>query len=365
MQTIPGTQTRAALLIDAPDETLASYGVAEIPTHKCDISRADQPGNWPKGLGNPHLADSVATSTLGQRPSSIAQPHDLVPVEGAARLDPLRGLRPVNKDSLKVAISAVWYAADALGRRLSHLMGRPPSARLVVIYYHGIPPGARAQFARQMDALTPATVVRAAHSASLPPGTLSVAITFDDALRSVGEHAVPELLRRSLPATIFVPVDFVGRPPAWETEAFHGDDIEQVMTADELRSLPDLFELGSHTLEHPHLTTLDDAPLREEIFGSRLKLEEITGNPVTLLAFPYGEYDRRTIDVCREAGYERVFAIDPRHADPLGRDFVRGRVSVGPNDSPLTFYLKTRGAYAWMIHASALKRAVADWRGRR
>ena len=39
-------------------------------------------------------------------------------------------------------------------------------------------------------------------------------------------------------------------------------------------------------------------------------------------------------------------------------DFVRGRVPVDLNDSPLMFHLKARGAYGWMIHASALKRRL-------
>jgi hypothetical protein len=86
------------------------------------------------------------------------------------------------------------------------------------------------------------------------------------------------------------------------------------------------------------------------------------GNAVTLLAFPYGEYDRRVVAACRQAGYERVFGIDPWPADAAGRDFVRGRVSVEPTDSPLMFYLKARGAYGWMIHASALKRRLARFR---
>jgi peptidoglycan/xylan/chitin deacetylase (PgdA/CDA1 family) len=203
------------------------------------------------------------------------------------------------------------------------------------------------------------TVVRAAHGGGLPDGSSCVAITFDDAFRSVGANAVPELLRRGFPATIFVPVDCLGKTPGWEMES---DVEDQVMTCDELRSLPEIIELGSHGLSHPHLTRIDAARLREEVTTSREKLAQLVGSQVSLLAFPYGDYDDRVVGTCRQAGYERVFAIDPWPADPCGRDFVRGRVPVKPNDGRLIFYLKARGAYGWMTHASALKRRLVRWR---
>ncbi len=259
---------------------------------------------------------------------------------------------------MKVAISILWYSGEALWRGLMKLARRRPPARFVVLYYHGVPEQARSRFAAQMRALSRTTVVRAGHTGSLPAGSSCVAITFDDAFRSVRANAVPELLSRGLPATIFVPVDFLGQEPGWDTRPGIND---QVMTCDELRTLPDLIELGSHSLTHPHLPRLDVAGLEEEIATSRHRLAGLLGSQVSLLAFPYGEYDDRVVGTCRQAGYERVFGIDPRYADPAGRDFVRGRVAVDPNDGRLVFHLKARGAYRWMIHASATKRRAARW----
>ena len=270
----------------------------------------------------------------------------------------------MTKDDLKVAISAAWYSADVVARSVMRVAGRRPKPRFIVLYYHGVDDGTQQGFARQMDALARhATVVRASHTDELPDKAWCVGITFDDAFRSVLENAIPELLSRSLHSTIFVPVEFIGRTPGWESEG-PGLDREQVMTAEELRSLPDLVELGSHTLNHPHLSTLDDAQLRDELVTSRVRLETVRDRPVGLLAFPYGDYDERVVRACREAGYERVFMIDPKLADPSGGDFVRGRVAVEPTDGRLTFYLKARGAYAWMTYASALKDGVTGWRRR-
>lgn len=268
-----------------------------------------------------------------------------------------RGMGAITERGVKVALSMLWYSGTELSRAIMKLAGRSPSPRFVVLYYHEVPDAARTRFARQMQALSRrTTVVRAAHAGPLPDGGSYAAITFDDAFRSVRRNAVPELLSRGLPATIFVPVDCLGQEPHWEmTDAV--DD--QVMTCDELLSLPELIELGSHSLSHPHLTRIDTDHLGEELVTSRHKLAKLLDSEVSLLAFPYGEYDERAVDTCCGAGYERVFGIDPWPADPAGRDFVRGRVPVDPNDGPLMFHLKARGAYGWMIYASALKRRLA------
>jgi peptidoglycan/xylan/chitin deacetylase (PgdA/CDA1 family) len=270
-------------------------------------------------------------------------------------------IRTISSRGLKVGISVLWYSGTSVSRGLMRLAHWTPKARFVVLYYHEVPDEDRARFARQMRALSRrTTVVRAAHTGSLRDGAHYVAITFDDAFKSVLTNAVPELVSRGFPATIFVPVDCLGREAAWDMDDGGVDD--EVMTREELRSLPELIELGSHSLTHPHLTRIDSARLSEEITASRRKLAELLGNDVSLLAFPYGEYDDRVVGTCSRAGYERLFGIDPSPADPAGRDFVRGRVAVDPHDGPLIFYLKARGAYRWMIHASAAKRALARWR---
>jgi peptidoglycan/xylan/chitin deacetylase (PgdA/CDA1 family) len=263
------------------------------------------------------------------------------------------------KRRAKVAISLFWYAGSVLARLMARLTLRTPRGRLVVLYYHAVPADARAAFARQLDALgRRVRVVRAGELDGLRPGEHGIAITFDDAFQSVGAHAVPELVRRSLPSTVFVPVRLLGRCADWDSR----DDAglrEQVMTAEELRALPELVELGSHSSTHRRLPALDAADLAEEIAGSRRELEGIVGAPVRYFAFPYGAHDRRVVQACRDAGYERSFSIVPRHAVGRRDDYVVGRVAVDPGDGRLEFFLKARGAYAWMTHVSAVKAAFA------
>jgi oligosaccharide reducing-end xylanase len=52
-------------------------------------------------------------------------------------------------------------------------------------------------------------------------------------------------------------------------------------------------EIGSHTLTHPHLTSLSDAALDQELRESKAILENLTGKPVISLAYPFGDDDAR------------------------------------------------------------------------
>lgn len=266
------------------------------------------------------------------------------------------------KNTLKVALSALYYPLLCAKRVCRRLFTAQPDNELVILYYHGVPNDSRRSFARQMDAVTRnAKTVVADYTGTLEGRGPHVAVTFDDAYESLLENALPELESRSIPATIFVPADILGASPTWDIEARSPDRNERVMSADQLLGLSRrLIQFGAHTLNHPRLTTLEDPELRREIQGSREKLERLLGSEVTLFSFPYGDHDARVDAVCRQAGYTRLFGILPQTTDPRSDDFVRGRVSVCPSDGRLEFFLKMRGAYDWMPHVSKLKARIRE-----
>lgn len=131
------------------------------------------------------------------------------------------------------------------------------------------------------------------------------AATFDDAYLSVFEAAYPALLERGLTATVYVVVNSIGAVNQWDCSK--GDCVEQIMELSQIREMADQgFQIGSHTLSHPHLTRLNDAALREELLGSKHRLEDLLGHGVTSLAYPYGDYDQRVAEMAREAGYNNA-----------------------------------------------------------
>ncbi len=254
------------------------------------------------------------------------------------------------KTTIKTAIAAGWDAGARLGRQ------RP---KLTILYYHAVPSTRATEFASQMAYLSRvANIVDPGWTGPLATDRPNVAVTFDDAFRSVREHALPALVRYNVAATIYVPTGWLGRSPGWTMESA-GDRDEVVMTADELRSLPpELIAFGSHTIDHPQLTTLSDAEVGRQLTQSRVMLAEVLDRPVDTLAFPYGDHDQRIIELARAAGYCRVYTVAPQAIHEGDSDISRGRTSADPADSASVFALKVRGAFDWMPIASRLKRRL-------
>lgn len=264
------------------------------------------------------------------------------------------------KRVINLGVSLVVAAADwALGR-LSRIIGRTRPSTCVVFAYHSVPPSQRAQFARQMDVLTRHTKPIRADVETLPnDGGHYAAVTFDDGLQNILENALPELKERGIPATLFIVTSALGGNPSWEH--FSGDDPsqERAMTEQQLQGLAsDNVTIGSHTMTHPVLPRIDDEHLRQELVGSRVRLETMLNRGIKLLSFPYGAFDERVIERCREAQYDRVFTALPVLAFTRPQEFVTGRVGVTPVDWPIEFRLKLAGAYRWLPYVFALKRKI-------
>ena len=264
---------------------------------------------------------------------------------------------PTPKRSLKLAISLVCYVCLTALRRGLRLVGRPVKQRLTILYYHGISTEDRPNFARQMDFLRrTACVLEASYRGELPSDKKCVAITFDDAFQNLIENALPELSARSFHSTMFVPVGLVGKNPTWEMEEGNHDSDEVVMTAEQLRALSlSTVSLGSHTISHPSMFTLDKKLAREEIEGSRHQLAKLCGREILLFSFPYGHHDSSTVEMCTDAGYECVYSIIPEEVDTATSEILRGRTKVDPSDWPIEFFLKTKGAYVWTAQIASLR----------
>ncbi|WP_454630051.1 polysaccharide deacetylase family protein [Bradyrhizobium cenepequi] len=273
-------------------------------------------------------------------------------------------IRQSAKRMTKLAISLIYYVALALSRFVLRLMGRSPAGELIIIYYHGIPHAYRSNFVRQMELIRRgARVLPASHRGSLPSDKANVAITFDDAYVSVAENALPELTSRGFHSTIFVPTGPLGRSPPWSMREGSPDSLETIMSAEQIAKLPSLLvTVGAHSCTHPRLSRLAPNDAREEIEGSRAKLQSLTTQDVRLFAFPYGDHDASTVELCRMAGYEAVFSTTPTPVDTTASAFVRGRVKVDPFDWPLEFFLKLNGAYGWASYASSLKRKLTNYK---
>jgi peptidoglycan/xylan/chitin deacetylase (PgdA/CDA1 family) len=114
-----------------------------------------------------------------------------------------------------------------------------------------------------------------------------------------------------------------------------------VMPWDQLRELDQRgWEIGSHAVHHPLLSTLDDEQLAFELRESRRHIEEVLGKPCLTIAYPTGDHDERVARFTREAGYDAGCTLPqhfPRHLDL----YMYPRVSIQRDDSLSEFRRKT------------------------
>ena len=185
------------------------------------------------------------------------------------------------------------------------------------------------------------------------PGGKAVAVTFDDAFRSVIRLAEPTLARIGWPATVFAPTDFAGteRPLSWPGIDHWGAEFEaelMPMSWHELGSLADQgWEIGSHTCSHPRLTQLGDEALADELQRSRAVCEDRLQRPCESVAYPYGDHDLRVAEAARRAGYraggtlpKRLRARDPLRWPRVGVYHVDDQRRFKAKVSPLVRRLR-------------------------
>lgn len=94
-------------------------------------------------------------------------------------------------------------------------------------------------------------------------------------------------------------------------------------------------EIGNHSATHPHMASLSEGQIREELRRCSELVKSITGLPTTLFRPPYGEYNDSVVRISREEGYECVqWNVDSLDWKNLGTEnMVRQCTkSVNPGD---------------------------------
>ena len=106
------------------------------------------------------------------------------------------------------------------------------------------------------------------------------------------------------------------------------------MTHAQVRAAADsrYLEVGSHTVTHPFLSRRSRAEQFDEITQSREMLASLTGRRIRYFAYPAGDYDRETLDLLKEAGFEAAFATISRE---LGSDELFELDRIGIYSTPL------------------------------
>jgi peptidoglycan/xylan/chitin deacetylase (PgdA/CDA1 family) len=170
-------------------------------------------------------------------------------------------------------------------------------------------------------------------------------LTFDDGFRDNFETALPLLREYGFGAFVFVlpPLLESGAPFEWPEMKADLKRYTATMRSVTWSMLEEMkeggFEIGSHTLSHPHLPALGGEELREELWQSRAAIVERLGSCDTI-AYPFGEWSAEVATAAAECGYRFAFTLPTvsgqRQATPLSIP----RVNVDFRDDERRFAAK-------------------------
>lgn len=192
----------------------------------------------------------------------------------------------------------------------------------------------------------------------------SFSLTFDDGYDSVHDPGLALLEELSVPATLFVTVNFIEKKvaPPWHSrnrylvEEYTRDAAHfQPLDWGRLKELAasGRFEIGSHSLNHHLMGTLGSEQLRQEVRESKQILEDRLGVPVRYFSYPfgvrrYGAYTPATEEALHEAGYAASCTSEIGRAQVGHAPFLLPRLALVDKDTGLDARAKAAGAYDWV-----------------
>ncbi len=133
----------------------------------------------------------------------------------------------------------------------------------------------------------------------MPLPNKPILLTFDDGYRDFYTDAYPILKKYNARATEYIITGYLDRPNHLLTTQL------QELAKD------GLVEIGAHTVDHAWLKGGTLANVSNEVFQSKVVLQQLINKPVVSFAYPYGAFDEQAIKVVKEAGFRTAVSTMP------------------------------------------------------
>ena len=126
----------------------------------------------------------------------------------------------------------------------------------------------------------------------------SIALTFDDGYSDLYKYVAEYLFSKNVPFTIFATTGLLNKT--------------DYLTNEQLKDFSNnpLCTIGSHTVNHPILSQINNIESMQEIKNSKCTLEDIISKEIEYFAYPYGSHyavSKRDIENVKKSGYSLAF----------------------------------------------------------
>jgi peptidoglycan/xylan/chitin deacetylase (PgdA/CDA1 family) len=194
---------------------------------------------------------------------------------------------------------------------------------------------------------------------NIAPNT--VVLTFDDGYKTTYLNAYPILKANSIPATVFLAAGSIKKNGifSWLKKSSDGFASENLlpMNWEDVKELHrGGIEIGSHSLSHRFLPTMDKKKIEEEIVESREVIGDRIGETPKTFALPFSfpiehrawrSFGKVMRDTLKRAGYASCCSMIRGHVGPESNLFCLRRIPIVKMDTPLSFQAKLLGNYSW------------------
>lgn len=144
-----------------------------------------------------------------------------------------------------------------------------------------------------------------------------IILTFDDGYQNFYDNAFPALIERGQTGVVFVISGFLDKPGYLSTQNTRALSQEGI-------------EIGSHTINHPDLSTANQQKATKEISQSKQTLESLIGKKIISFCYPSGKYTDETINLLKEYGYQFATTTKPG-VSKFNSPFILQRIRINPD----------------------------------
>lgn len=286
------------------------------------IARAGGDHPAPATAAPATTADAEPAATTGPRTSRSATTDDVAADREAARAAVRSGWPLHGTAATRARVPILMY----------HVIADAPAGTAYPDLWVG-PDRFAAQVAALRDAGFTAITMEELWAAWHDGGRLPqrpIVLSFDDGEISHALNAAPVLLKAGWPGVLNLTVDNLGPKglPMWGAK----------------RLIRQGWEIGSHTVTHPDVTTLDAAGYARELAGSRKRIKQRLGVDPRFFCYPAGKSDAASRAAVADAGYLAATTVDPGLAARGDDPYLLPRLRVEPSTTPSALVRMARGS---------------------